>query len=127
LLAISLTCVSIAHYHLRENAQTSENIQVYWSQPVLLDEQFPQLVGQNNWQLNYAQIEEILWRSKFGSGGELVTNSQTAERLYQAILLLPFEMTAKEWQRLIFLLDKSFSEDRWVYFNEKKIISKLGK
>ena len=29
--------------------------------------------------------------------------------------------------KLINMMYKSFSEDRWVYFNEKKIISKLGK
>ena len=109
LLAILLTCVSVAHYNLHENTQTRESIQVYWSQPVLLDEQFPQLLGHNNWQLNYAHIEEILWQSKFNVSGELVTDSQTAERLHQASILLPVEMATKEWQRLAFLLDKSFS------------------
>jgi hypothetical protein len=107
-LACLLICVSVLHYNLRENAQTTESLQVYWSQPALLDEQFPQLVGPNNWQLNYAQIEEILWQSKLDDDGKLVINSQTAERLHQASNLLPFDMTTKEWQRLIFLFDKSF-------------------
>jgi hypothetical protein len=108
LLACLLICVSVLHYSLRENAQTTESLQVYWSQPAMLDEPFPQLVGPNNWQLNYAQIEEILWQLKLDDYGKLVINSQTAERLHQVSNLLPFDMNTKEWQRLIFLLDKSF-------------------
>lgn len=109
LLASLLICISIVHYNVREGAQTTESLQVFWSQPALLHEQFPRWVRPNRWQLNYAQVEIILWQSKLDAYAELVIDSQTAERLHQASNLLPFDITTKEWQRLIFLLDKSFS------------------
>lgn len=96
--------------HRPKNSGESPLPHDYWLQPANLNNQYPQLIGAENWTLDFIRIEGILRDVSTGNSGDLSINADTVNLLQRVTALLPKDMQDKEWQRLGFLIEKSLGE-----------------
>jgi hypothetical protein len=81
---------------------------IRWLQPTGVNESFPIPIGDNNWIIDYSRIEVILWKVQTDKSGQLLINAETSTILEQVHAQLPENMSQIEWQRLTWVLEKSF-------------------
>jgi hypothetical protein len=135
MLSVFLFLALWAHssLHERSNFYNKSSLTSQWLQPAYMNEQFPQLIGPNYWQLDFLNIEKIIKNVKTQADGRLLIDHDTAELLQLVNLQLTKHMPDKEWQRLNFLLEQSlgsrvgenFSElvNAYYFYRKKQIIS----
>jgi hypothetical protein len=83
----------------------------HWLQPEFLNDRYPQLIGSNDWQLDFMTIEEKISKLKLNSDHSLLINGDTADILQLINIELSENIPDKQWQRLRFLLIKSLGDN----------------
>jgi hypothetical protein len=83
----------------------------HWLQPAYLNDRYPQLIGSNDWQLDFIIIEEKISNLKLNNDHDLLIDADTVDILKSINLELPKNMQHKEWQRLQFLFIKSLGDN----------------
>jgi hypothetical protein len=85
----------------------TSNSSVNWLQPECLDSEYPRLIGNNTWPINYANIERMLWESKVRNSQRLLVDSETADLLQRITAELPDTLKSNDMKRLRFLVEQS--------------------
>jgi hypothetical protein len=83
----------------------------YWLQPAYLNDLYPQLIGSNDWQLDFMIIEEKISNLKLNNDKNLLINADMVDILQIINLELPKNISHKEWQRIQFLLVKGIGNN----------------
>lgn len=109
LLMMALAYVILNHVGLHQSAHSDSGSQelVQWSQPNDLNEKYPLLIADNNWQFDFKRLEIILWNAKVNEAGDLLINSDTEDMLQRASDQIPASISSENLQRLLFLTQKS--------------------
>ena len=101
----------LKHINLHDQPITHKNTKPqHWLQPISLNDQYPQLIGNENWSLEFSNIERIINRLELDAKNNLVINSGLNEKLLSILSNLDESLSDKQWQRLQFLLIKSLGQ-----------------
>jgi hypothetical protein len=112
LLSVILFFVASEHIRLRDKPSPNNQVSSdHWLQPAELDVLYPQLISDDNWELDFIKIEEVIRNLKIDFNQELLINSDNADKLQLVIAQLDMNLPIKEWARLEFLIKQSLGEN----------------
>jgi lipase chaperone LimK len=110
---VLLFFVTKAHLSLHQSSYSNKQSfkSSHWLQPTYLNEQYPKLIAQDSWRVDFLSIEKMVKNIDLDTKGRLLINSDTTELLQLVNFQLNENMSSEEWQRINFLFEKSLGDN----------------
>lgn len=110
-LILLIIFVVSKHLDLHRPPTANNPLSHQWLQPTELNAQYPQLISERHWALDFTQIEHIINNLESDSNHRLLINSDLNDKLPQILLALDDTPSQTQWQRLHFLINKSLGDN----------------
>jgi hypothetical protein len=119
MLVISVSQIRLEIQHASQlNSDIKRNSSIHWLQPGQLQENISQVISNQQWSINFANIESILWQSNLNQQSSFDLSWKTSELFDKILSELPNNLTENDKNRLSFLIKQSTSIPEVEIFND---------